>query len=122
MPGRIWAFLVNVLTGAANWAGQMASNAAQAGSRVHTERDPVHLSAARTHRRLPVRRDIERRNFAGQMGQGALNAGRQFLSNIVNTLASIPGRVVSIGRNIVEGIVSGIMGSIGRIGNAILGA
>lgn len=59
--------------------------------------------------------------WGGQMGQGALNAGRQFLSNIVNTLASIPGRVVSIGRNIVEGIVSGIMGSMGRVGSAILG-
>lgn len=121
LPGRIWAFLVNVLTGAANWAGQMASNAAQAGS-------SFILNAIQFMSQLPGRIAAYLRgvisnvgNFAGQMGQGALNAGRQFLSNIVNTLASIPGRVVSIGRNIVEGIVSGIMGSIGRIGNAILG-
>ena len=121
LPGRIWAFLVNVLTGAANWAGQMASNAAQAGSRFI-------LNAIQFMSQLPGRIAAYLRgvisnvgNFAGQMGQGALNAGRQFLSNIVNTLASIPGRVVSIGHNIVEGIVSGIMGSIGRIGNAILG-
>lgn len=121
LPGRIWAFLVNVLTGAANWAGQMASNAAPGRQQFHTECDSVHVSAARTHRRLPARRDIERRGLRRSDGAGALNAGRQFLSNIVNTLASIPGRVVSIGHNIVEGIVSGIMGSIGRIGNAILG-
>lgn len=121
LPGRIWAFLVNVLTGAANWAGQMASNAAQAGSRFM-------LNAIQFISQLPGRIAAylcgvisNVGNFAGQMGQGALNAGRQFLSNIVNTLASIPGRVVSIGRNIVEGIVSGIMGSIGRIGNALLG-
>lgn len=121
LPGRIWAFLVNVLTGAANWAGQMASNAAQAGSRFI-------LNAIQFMSQLPGRIAAylcgvisNVGNFAGQMGQGALNAGRQFLSNIVNTLASIPGRVVSIGHNIVEGIVSGIMGSIGRIGNAILG-
>lgn len=121
LPGRIWAFLVNVLTGAANWAGQMASNAAQAGSRFI-------LNAIQFMSQLPGRIAAylcgvisNVGNFAGQMGQGALNAGRQFLSNIVNTLASIPGRVVSIGRNIVEGIVSGIMGSMGRVGSAILG-
>ena len=121
LPGRIWAFLGNVLTGAANWAGQMASNAAQAGSMFI-------LNAIQFISQLPGRIAAYLRgvisnvaNFAGQMGQGALNAGRQFLSNIVNTLASIPGRVVSIGRDIVGGIVSGIMGSIGRIGNAILG-
>lgn len=121
LPGRIWAFLVNVLTGAANWAGQMASNAAQAGSSFI--RDVIQFVS-----QLPgciaayLRGVISNVGaFAGQMGQGALNAGRQFLSNIVNTLASIPGRVVSIGRNIVEGIVSGIMGSMGRVGSAILG-
>ena len=121
LPGRIWAFLVNVLTGAANWAGQMASNAAQAGSSFI--RNVIQFVS-----QLPgciaayLRGVISNVGaFAGQMGQGALNAGRQFLSNIVNTLASIPGRVVSIGRNIVEGIVSGIMGSMGRVGSAILG-
>lgn len=121
LPGRIWAFLVNVLTGAANWAGQMASNAAQAGNSFI--RNVIQFVS-----QLPgciaayLRGVISNVGaFAGQMGQGALNAGRQFLSNIVNTLASIPGRVVSIGRNIVEGIVSGIMGSMGRVGSAILG-
>lgn len=121
LPGRIWAFLVNVLTGAANWAGQMASNAAQAGSGFI--RNAIQFISQLPGRIAAYLCGVISNvgNFAGQMGQGALNAGRQFLSNIVNTLASIPGRVVSIGRNIVEGIVSGIMGSIGRIGNAILG-
>lgn len=121
LPGRIWAFLVNVLTGAANWAGQMASNAAQAGSSFI--RNAIQFISQLPGRIAAYLCGVISNvgAFAGQMGQGALNAGRQFLSNIVNTLASIPGRVVSIGRNIVEGIVSGIMGSIGRIGNAILG-
>lgn len=121
LPGRIWAFLVNVLTGAANWAGQMASNAAQAGSSFI--RNAIQFMSQLPGRIAAYLRGVISNvgNFAGQMGQGALNAGRQFLSNIVNTLASIPGRVVSIGHNIVKGIVSGIMGSIGRIGNAILG-
>lgn len=121
LPGRIWAFLVNVLTGAANWAGQMASNAAQAGSSFI--RNAIQFISQLPGRIAAYLCGVISNvgAFAGQMGQGALNAGRQFLSNIVNTLASIPGRVVSIGRNIVGGIVSGIMGSIGRIGNAILG-
>lgn len=121
LPGRIWAFLVNVLTGAANWAGQMASNAAQAGSSFI--RNAIQFISQLPGRIAAYLCGVISNvgAFAGQMGQGALNAGRQFLSNIVNTLASIPGRVVSIGRNIVEGIVSGIMGSLGRIGNAILG-
>lgn len=121
LPGRIWAFLVNVLTGAANWAGQMASNAAQAGSSFI--RNVIQFVSQLPGRIAAYLCGVISNvgDFAGQMGQGALNAGRQFLSNIVNTLASIPGRVVSIGRNIVEGIVSGIMGSMGRVGSAILG-
>ena len=60
-------------------------------------------------------------SFASSMASGALRAGQQFLSNLVNTLASIPGRMVSIGSQIVHGIISGITGSIGKVGSAILG-
>ena len=121
LPSNVGSWLSGAISAAASFVGQMASNAVNAGSRF--------LSSIGSYiAQLPgciaayLRGVISNvGNFAGQMGQGALNAGRQFLSNIVNTLASIPGRVVSIGHNIVEGIVSGIMGSIGRIGNAILG-
>lgn len=121
LPGNIWNWLVATVTNTANWVAQMAGKASEAGSQFLN-------NMATFISQLPgciaayLRGVISNVGaFAGQMGQGALNAGRQFLSNIVNTLASIPGRVVSIGRNIVEGIVSGIMGSMGRVGSAILG-
>lgn len=47
-------------------------------------------------------------SFVVSFAQNALDAGRQFASNILNTIASLPSSVVSIGRNIVSGIWNGI--------------
>ena len=121
LPSNVGSWLSGAISAAASFVGQMASNAVNAGSRFlssigsYISQVPGRIGAGLSGAISAVG------SFASSMASGALRAGQQFLSNLVNTLASIPGRVVSIGRNIVEGIVSGIMGSIGRIGNAILG-
>lgn len=121
LPSNVGSWLSGAISAAASFVGQMASNAVNAGSRFlssigsYISQVPGRISAGLSGAISAVG------SFAGSMASGALRAGQQFLSNLVNTLASIPGRVVSIGRNIVEGIVSGIMGSMGRVGSAILG-
>lgn len=121
LPSNVGSWLSGAISAAASFVGQMASNSVNAGSRFlssigsYISQVPGRIGAGLSGAISAVG------SFASSMASGALRAGQQFLSNLVNTLASIPGRVVSIGRNIVEGIVSGIMGSIGRIGNAILG-
>ena len=99
----------------------MASNAVNAGSRFlssigsYISQVPGRIGAGLSGAISAVG------SFASSMASGALRAGQQFLSNLVNTLASIPGRMVSIGSQIVHGIISGITGSIGKVGSAILG-
>ena len=121
LPGRIWAFLVNVLTGAANWAGQMASNAAQAGSSFI--RNVIQFVS-----QLPgciaayLRGVISNVGaFAGQMGPGRAQRRTTVFEQHRQHARLDTGPCGVLGRNIVEGIVSGIMGSMGRVGSAILG-
>lgn len=59
-------------------------------------------------------------SWAMSLGQSALQAGQQFVQNIVGTLSSLPGRMLSIGANIVSGIVSGIQSKIGSIASSLL--
>ena len=120
LPGKIGEFLGGVLSSVGAWVGQMASQAAQAGSRFLS-------SIGGFFTQLPGRVGSflssvisSVGSFAGQMASGALKAGGQFLSNIVNTLSSIPGKVVEIGSNIVQGIINGITGAAGKITSTLI--
>ena len=121
LPGRIASFLQNVISNVTGWASNMASKAQQAGQQFLN--NVVQFITQLPGRVQSFLSNVISSvgNFASQMAQGALRSGQQFLSNLVNTLASIPGRMVSIGTQIVQGIVNGITGSIGRVGSAILG-
>jgi len=121
LPSNVGSWLSGAISAAASFVGQMASNAVNAGSRFlssigsYISQVPGRISAGLSGAISAVG------SFASSMASGALRAGQQFLSNLVNTLASIPGRMVSIGSQIVQGIISGITGSIGKVGSAILG-
>lgn len=121
LPSNVGSWLSGAISAAASFVGQMASNAVNAGSRFlssigsYISQVPGRISAGLSGAISAVG------SFASSMASGALRAGQQFLSNLVNTLASIPGRMVSIGSQIVHGIISGITGSIGKVGSAILG-
>ena len=121
LPANVGSWLSGAVSAAASFVGRMASNAVNAGSRFlssigsYISQVPGRIGAGLSGVISAVG------SFAGSMASGALRAGQQFLSNLVNTLASIPGRMVSIGSQIVHGIISGITGSIGKVGSAILG-
>lgn len=121
LPANVGSWLSGAVSAAASFVGRMASNAVNAGSRFlssigsYISQVPGRIGAGLSGAISAVD------SFASSMASGALRAGQQFLSNLVNTLASIPGRMVSIGSQIVHGIISGITGSIGKVGSAILG-
>lgn len=121
LPSNVGSWLSGAVSAAASFVGWMASNAVNAGSRFlssigsYISQVPGRIGAGLSGAISAVG------SFASSMASGALRAGQQFLSNLVNTLASIPGRMVSIGSQIVQGIISGITGSIGKVGSAILG-
>lgn len=121
LPSNVGSWLSGAISAAASFVGQMASNAVNAGSRFlssigsYISQVPGRIGARLSGAISAVG------SFASSMASGALRAGQQFLSNLVNTLASIPGRMVSIGSQIVQGIINGITGSIGKVGSAILG-
>jgi tape measure domain-containing protein len=121
LPANVGSWLSGAVSAAASFVGRMASNAVNAGSRFlssigsYISQVPGRIGAGLSGAISAVG------SFASSMASGALRAGPQFLSNLVNTLASIPGRMVSIGSQIVHGIISGITGSIGKVGSAILG-
>ena len=121
LPANVGSWLSGAVSAATSFVGRMASNAVNAGSRFlssigsYISQVPGRIGAGLSGAISAVG------SFASSMASGALRAGQQFLSNLVNTLASIPGRMVSIGSQIVHGIISGITGSIGKVGSAILG-
>lgn len=121
LPANVGSWLSGAVSAAASFVGRMASNAVNAGSRFlssigsYISQVPGRIGAGLSGAISAVG------SFASSMASGALRAGQQFLSNLVNTLVSIPGRMVSIGSQIVHGIISGITGSIGKVGSAILG-
>lgn len=121
LPANVGSWLSGAVSAAASFVGRMASNAVNAGSRFlssigsYISQVPGRIGAGLSGAISAVG------SFASSMASGSLRAGQQFLSNLVNTLASIPGRMVSIGSQIVHGIISGITGSIGKVGSAILG-
>lgn len=121
LPANVGSWLRGAISAAASFVGRMASNAVNAGSRFlssigsYISQVPGRIGAKLSGAIRAVG------SFASSMASGALRAGKQFLSNLVNTLTSIPKRMMSIGSQIVHGIINGIKGSIGKVGSAILG-
>lgn len=119
LPGKIWTWLTTTISNVGNWAVQMASKAQQAGSRFLT-------NVSTFIRQLPGRvwsslltTIAKAIAFAIQFGQKATQAAQTFKNNIINGISSLPGRMVSIGSNIIHGIISGIMGAAGSLFNTM---
>lgn len=96
-----------------NWASQMTSKAREAGSNFLKNV----ISAIQN---LPSKvwsylsQTISKAStFVSQFGQKATQAARNFTTNIVNGVRNIPNQMLSIGRNIVQGIWRGISGAAG---------
>lgn len=121
IPGQIGTFLGQVISSVMAWAGQMLSGAVQAGSQFLSGVIQFITQLPSSALGLLNQVILNVGSFVGQMASGAIQAGSQFLSNIVNELGKIPGRVVSIGGDIVQGLVDGIMGAASTVTDALTG-
>lgn len=61
-------------------------------------------------------------SWVGEMAGKAAQAASEFGSSLMSGLASLPGRVASIGSDIIGGIVRGITGAAGSVVSAVTGA
>lgn len=115
LPGRIWTWLTTTISRVGSWIVQMASRAQQAGSRF--------LNGVSTFiQQLPGRvwsflvSTISRViSFAANFAQKGREAAQRFKDNIINGISSLPGRMVSIGSNIIHGIITGITNAAGNL-------
>ena len=110
LPGRIWTWLVDTYHKVTTWASQMWEKAKHAGvefvKRVETS---IHTLPSRVWTWLTntVQKAVA---FAQQFAAKGQKAAIDFKNKIVNGVKSIPGRMKSIGKQIVQGIWSGITG------------
>ena len=121
LPGIVGGFLASVIGAVAGWIGSMVSGAASAGSGFIS-------SVVGFLSQLPG-------NVAGflgqvisnvgqwvsEMGRNAADAASSFASNVIDGLSGIPGQVVSIGSNIIQGIIDGITGNAWSVVSSISG-
>lgn len=121
LPGRIGAFLSNVISNVQNWASNMVSRASEAGSNfvngvvsfISGLPSAVWnwLSSALTNAW----------NFAGQLAQAGANAASGLVNNIISTISSLPGQLYNWGVDMVQGIANGIRGAIRYVTDAVSG-
>lgn len=108
LPSKVWTWLVNTVTKAATWASQMAAKARQAGSQFLQR-------VSSFMQQLPgkvwsfLSQTIQKAiSFATQFAQKGMQAARNFASKIKSGLANLPSQMVSIGKNIIRGILRGL--------------
>lgn len=115
LPGKVWTWLTTTISKVGSWVVQMASKAQQAGSRF--------LNSVSTFiRQLPGRvwsfllsTIAKVISFAVQFAQKGREAAQRFKDNIINGISSLPGKMVSIGSNIIHGIITGITNAAGNL-------
>lgn len=115
LPGKIWTWLVNTISRVGNWVVQMASKAQQAGSRfLHSVVTFIQQLPGRVWSFLlsTIAKVI---SFAIRFAQKGREAAQRFKDNIINGIRNLPSRMVSIGSDIISGIIRGITGACGRL-------
>ena len=119
MPGRIAGFLSSVISNVANWASNMASSAARAGSQFIS--NVINFISQLPGRIAGFLSGVIGRlaGWAGEMASAGANGASSMLGAVVNGLASLPGQVAGIGRQIVQGIWSGISGAAGWLAGQV---
>ena len=122
LPGNIASFLGSIISSVASWVGQMASNAMSAGSQFVS--NVVSFISSLPSRIAGFLGGVisSVASWVGQMASNASNAASRFASNLISGLQSIPGRVVSIGSQIIHGMVDGVVGAAGALIDAVGGA
>lgn len=119
LPGRIGAFLSEVIGNVQNWASNMVSRASAAGSNFVSSVVSFisglpsavwnWLSSALTNAW----------NFAGQLAQAGANAASGLVSNIIGTISGLPSQLYNWGVDMISGIANGIRSAIHKVTSAV---
>jgi tape measure domain-containing protein len=119
LPGRIGAFLGNVIGNVQNWASNMISRAFETGSRFVN-------GVVSFIRGLPsavwnwLSNTLNNAwNFARQLAQAGANAASGLVNNIVGKIRSLPGQLYNWGVDMVKGIANGIRNAIHHVTSAV---
>lgn len=119
LPGRIGAFLGNVISNVQNWASNMVSRASEAGSNFVNR-------VVSFIRGLPsavwnwLSNTLNKAwNFAGQLAHAGVNAAQGLVNSIIGKIRSLPGQLFNWGVDMVKGIANGIRNAIHHVTSAV---
>ena len=119
LPGRIGAFLGEVIGNVQNWASNMVSRASEAGSNFvgRVVSFISGLPSAVWNWLSSALNNVW--NFAGQLAQAGANAASGLVNNIIGRIRSLPSQLYNWGVDMVRGIANGIRNAIGYVTNAV---
>lgn len=119
LPGRIGAFLGEVIGNVQNWASSMVSRASEAGSNfVNNVVSFISgLPSAVWNWLSSALNNVW--NFAGQLAQAGANAASGLVNNIVGKIRSLPSQLYNWGVDMVKGIADGIRNAIHHVTSAV---
>ena len=119
LPGRIGAFLGEVIGNVQNWASNMVSRASEAGSNF-VGRVVSFISGLPSAVWNWLSSALNNAwNFAGQLAQAGANAASGLVNNIIGTISSLPSQLYNWGVDMVRGIANGIRNAIGYVTSAV---
>lgn len=119
LPGRIGAFLGEVIGNVQNWASNMVSRASEAGSNFvgNVVAFISGLPSAVWNWLSSALNNAW--NFAGQLAQAGANAASGLVNNIVGKIRSLPSQLYNWGVDMVKGIADGIRNAIHHVTSAV---
>lgn len=119
LPGRIGAFLGEVIGNVQNWAYNMVSMAYEAGSNF-VGRVVSFISGLPSAVWNWLSSTLAKaRDFAGQLAQEGANAASELANNIIGKIKSLPGQLYDWGVDMVKGIANGIKSAIHYVTSAV---
>lgn len=109
LPGKIWTWLVDSLNKVKAWGLEMGTKATQIASEFL-------VNTGTWLSQLPGRiwtwlsdTVSKVRTWGGDLWNAGVNSAKQLVDSVVDTVEAIPGKMLDIGRHIVEGLWQGII-------------
>lgn len=121
LPGKILQFLLDGLLYVANWYVDMTTKARETAIDFVLNIGQGLVDLAVTIWNALKAGIAAVANFIIEMNNAGNEASRQFFDAIVNGLASLPGKMVEIGKNIIEGLGRGILNAFNKLKEKIVG-
>ena len=119
LPGRIGAFLSEVIGNVQNWASNMVSRASTAGSNfVSSVVSFISGLPSAVWNWLSSALN-NAWNFASQLAQAGANAASGLVSNIIGTISGLPEQLYNWGVDMISGIANGIKSAIHKVTSVV---